>query len=281
MKVYDAKNLKYQDKLAEKRRRVWILKTLFFVGLVIAVVGFILYLLFFSGFLEIKELSVNGLDKVNSDRFHNELNKRLNSKWLGLLEYQRNVFFFNSEDFKAEALVTFMEIKEISVNKEPPHTLNINITERETAGVWCFIDSGSTGLTTSCKYFDKEGILWGEAAKSSGFLILAVDDLRQGSEKIDRGLLDAIMLILERLKEINILVNKFTIPDNFIGDFSAFTSNGYELLFSMDFDVSKQLDVLKIFLAEKKGSGTLNEEYLTPFNPEYIDLRINGRIYYK
>src|SRR3989338_11455753 len=111
MKIYDSKNIKYQDKLAEKRRRVWVLKTLFFVGLFIAVVGFILYLLFFSGFLEIKELSVDGLDKVNSDRFHSELNKRLNSKWLGLVEFQRNMLFFDSDAFSAEVLASFLEVK--------------------------------------------------------------------------------------------------------------------------------------------------------------------------
>src|SRR3989344_4548517 len=170
MRVYDAKNIKYKDGLAGKRRRVWILKILFFVGLVITAVGFILYLLFFFGFLEIKKLSVSGLDKVNSNRFHNELNKKLNSKWLGLLEYQRNVLFFNSDAFKAEILASFPEIKDISMNKELPHALNIDVTERETAGIWCL---------TSCKYFDREGHTWGEAAKSSGFLILVVDDLRQ------------------------------------------------------------------------------------------------------
>jgi len=72
---------------------------------------------------------------------------------------------------------------------------------------------------------------------------------------------------------MNIFINKFTIPDKFISDFSAFTSNGYELLFSTDSDVNKQLEVLEIFLAEKKDDPD--------FKPQYIDLRINGRVYYK
>ncbi|MBI4158265.1 MAG: hypothetical protein HY505_01415 [Candidatus Yanofskybacteria bacterium] len=265
MQVYDAKNIKYKDGLAEKRRRVWVLKTLFFVGLVIAIVGFVLYLLFFSGFLEIKELSVSGLDKVNSNKFHDELNKRLNSKWLGFIEYQRNVLFFSSEDFKAEIFAVFPEIKEISVSKEPPHALNFNVIERATAGIWCFVDD--------CKYFDKEGVLWGEAAKSSGFLILSVDDLRQDSGNIDQALLEIIILISGKLAEINIFVSKFMIPSDFIGDFSTFTSSGYELLFSTDSDISKQLEVLEIFLAEKKDNFD--------FKLQYIDLRINGRVYYK
>lgn len=280
MRVYDAKNIKYRDNLTEKRRRVRVLKILFFAGLVIAIIGFILYLLFFSGFLEIKEVSIEGLDKVSSDEFNGKLNKRLNSKWLGLFEYQRNVIFFGSDNFKVEMLAVFPEMKDISVSKKPLHALNITVTERETAGVWCFVN-GSAEPTTSCKYFDKEGFAWGEAARSSGFLILEVDDLRQGiqetirqdSPQVDRELLDSIILISESMKEKGIFINKFTIQDNFIGDFNAFTSSGYELLFSVDSDVRSQLDTLDIFLAEKKDDPD--------FKPQYIDLRISRRVYYK
>ena len=265
MRIYDAKNLKRYDKLADKRRKVFVLKALFFTGLIIAMAGLILYLLFFSGVLDITEISVSGLDKVNDDAFNTELNSRLNSMWLGVIGFQRNVVFFNSGDFKAEVLAAFPEIKEITTDKEPPHSLNINATERETAGIWCF--------TSGCKYFDKEGNIWGEAARSSGFLILIVDDLRPDSQKIDTGLLEHIILISERLKAKNILLNKFAIPDAFIGDFNAFTSGGYELLFSVDSDIKGQLEVLDIFLAEKTNDPD--------FKPQYIDLRISSRIYYK
>ena len=275
MQVYDAKNLKRYDKLAEKRRRVFILKTLFLSGLTIASAGLILYLLFFSGYLDIKDIAVNGLDKVSSDKFNDELNGRLNSKWLGLIGVQRNVVFFDSDDFKIKTLTVFPEIKDISVKKDLPNGLSIDVTERETAGIWCFTDG--------CRYFDKEGNTWGEAAKSSGFLILVVDDLRQGpptqtmvqqgSPQVNRDLLSSMMFVLERLKEIGVLINKFTIPGEFIGDFSAFTSDGYELLFSLDSNIQGQLDVLEIFLAQKREESG--------FNPIYIDLRINGRIYYK
>ena len=265
MRVYDAKNLKFQDKLAEKRRKVWILKILFFVGLSVVIVGFILYLLFFSGLLEIKEVSVNGLDKVDNDKFNDGFNKRLNSKWLGLLEHQKNMFFFDSGAFKAEAFAVFPEIKGIFISKKPPHALDIDVTEREIAGIWCFVDG--------CKYFDKEGVTWGETTRSSGFLILVVDDLRLDSQSIDLKLVADMMLIYERLKETNILVSKFTVPDNFIGDFNAHTSRSYKLMFSMDSNIKDQLEVLKIFLAEKQKESE--------FGPQYVDLRINGRVYFK
>jgi hypothetical protein len=280
LRVYDAKNIKFKDGLTEKRRRVFVLKILFFVGLVITVVGFVLYLLFFSGLLEIKEVSVNGLNKVSSDEFNNRLNDRLNSKWLGLLERQKNVVLFDSDAFRAEVFIAFPEIKNISINKKPPHTLNIDVTERATSGIWCFIDD--------CKYFDEEGSVWGEAVKSSGFLILVIDDLRQNIQELDLDLLADIMLISERLKEMNIFVNRFVISEDSNGDFTGqAVSNGYavSILFSTDSDISGQLEVLEIFLAEKKDPSApdpVGEQVDDiDFRPQYIDLRINGRIYYK
>lgn len=278
MKVYDAKNLKYQDKLAEKRRRVLIFKILFFIGLAIAAIGFLFYLFFFSGLFEIREVSIGGLDKISKDEFMRILDGKTDSKRFGFLEYQKNIIFFNSGVFKAEALAAFPGIKDLSVAKKLPHILDINITEREAAGIWCFLDDGSNPFTTNCRYFDKEGNTWGEAAKSSGFLILNVDDNRRLNEKKpDTALLAGMTFILSRLKEINIFVRKFIIPENFIGDFRALTSENYDLIFSADSDIAKQLEVLKIFLAEKRDSSSA----AVGFNPQYIDLRINGRIYYK
>ena len=265
MRPAQVNTIKYKDNLAEKRRKVYLLKTLFFVGLAIVIVGLLLYLFFFSGLLEIKEISVNGLNKVDKEKFDDNLNERLDSRWLGYVENQKNVVFFDSDAFKAEVLSAFPEIKEVSINKNPPHSLDINVTERITAGIWCFEDN--------CKYFDAEGNTWGETAKSSGFLILSVEDLRRDSKDIDMGLLGEMILISEHLKEIDIFVNKFIIPENYIGDFDVLTSKDYKLIFSIDSDIEEQLEILDIFLAEKQKEPE--------FKPQYIDLRINGRIYFK
>ncbi len=280
MRVYNVKNIKYHDRLAEKKRKVFVLKILFFVGLTIVFVGLIFYLVFFSSFFKISQVNVNGLDKVSKDEFNGQFNKRLNSKWIGLLKHQGNVAFFNSDAFRAEILAVFPEIKDVSVKKELPHTLNIDITERVTTGIWCFVSQNlgefaelATPSSSGCKYFDEEGNVWGEAVRSVGFLILVVDDLRQNAEEINTDLLSDIIFISKRLKEIDVFTDKFTVPDEFIGDFSAFTSSGYELLFSTDSDMGEQLEVLKIFLAEKRDEPG--------FSPQSIDLRINGRVYFK
>ncbi len=272
MKVYDAKQVGYEDRIIKKRRRTFVLRLLFFIGLVIVIIGILLYLFFFSGLLEIKKVSVNGLDKIDGDEFNSQLNKRFDSKLLGLFEYQKNVVFFDGDDFRAEILSVFPEIKEITVHKEPPHTLSIDVEEKETAGIWCF-KNDLDPLISDCKYFDKKGNIWGEAAMSSGFLVLNVDDRRRLEvQKTDFELLADIVQISERLKEMNIFVRKFIIPDDYFGDFEALTADNYKLLFSTDSDIEEQLDVLEIFLIDKKRDN---------LKFQYIDLRINGRVYYK
>ena len=282
MQVYDAKNAKRYDKLAEKRRKVFVLKTLFFAGLFIAMVGFAFYILFFSGLLDIKDVSISGLNKTDKEKFHEMLNSKIDSRWMKYVESQKNTLFFKTTAFKAEISARFPEIKEISVGKKLPHSLNISIVERETAGVWCFTESGLTRstnsgqatLTTNCRYFDKEGVIWGEATESLGFLILNVKDMRRlDKQAIDSGLLATIMFVSDRLKEMDILVSRFIVPEDFFGDFKAQTSRGYELLLSIDSNIKEQLEALQIFLAEKQKEPE--------FKPQYIDLRINGRVYYK
>ena len=70
----------------------------------------------------------------------------------------------------------------------------------------------------------------------------------------------------------NIRVNKIEIRPDSINDFYIYTTNGFYIIFNMEISIPKQIEVLKIFLAEKGQD----------FKPtEYIDLRIEGRVYYK
>jgi hypothetical protein len=265
MKAYDGKKLKFQNNLDKKRKRIFVLKYFFFAGLIFIIFSSFVYLLFFSGILEIKNISVEGLDKIDQQEIYKKISDKLNSKLLGILPYQKNIVFFRPNSFKAEILKTFPEIKDISVSKEPPHSLNINIIERKVVGVWCFVNN--------CKYFDEEGVMWGKAPKSSGFIFIIVEDLRTNIFTIDNVLLKNVLFISDRLKQSNIFIKKFVIPDNFVDDFSIFTSDNYELKLSLDSDIKEQLDALDIFLVDKKNN--------VDFHPKYIDLRINGRIYYK
>src|SRR3989344_4539714 len=71
--------------------------------------------------------------------------------------------------------------------------------------------------------------------------------------------------------KISVAIRKNQIPNDSINDFHVYTAKGYYVTFSADSEISKQIESLEIFLADKKEG----------FAVEYLDARIPGRIYYK
>ena len=131
----------------------------------------------------------------------------------------------------------------------------------------------------NCYYFDDEGVLWGKALRSSGSLLLNVDDLRptveggstDSSIKVDDQLLRAIKELTDELKNIDIKINKIEIPSDSIGELRIYTIRGYYLIVDIESSIKSQIDILRILLKEKGES----------FSPQYINLKVEGRAYYK
>ncbi len=261
MRPVNIKRLNYKDEVVRRHRRAFVLKiVLWGLGTVIVVAGLI-YLFFFSSLFDIREVSFNGLDTVNSEEFKGKIDERLGQKVLGFLPRRNNIFFSNTGNFEAEIASAYPVFKSVKVEKKMTHGLVFNFTERKPAGIWCF--------KNSCSYFDDNKILWGQPAKSSGFIFLAVDDQRSGIEKIDDEFFGPIM---EVAKNLSGDIKNIIIPESSFSDFRVYTSD-YYIIFTIDSDVQNQLDVLKIFLREKSKEAD--------FHPQYIDLRIEGRVYYK
>ena len=82
---------------------------------------------------------------------------------------------------------------------------------------------------------------------------------------------EAFNLISLSFDKISVAIRKIQIPNDSINDFHVYTAKGYYVTFSADSEISKQIESLEIFLADKKEG----------FAVEYLDARIPGRIYYK
>ncbi len=272
------RNANYRDTLARDRRRRFVFKMVISLVVVGAVLSGAVYLLFFSKALDIRDISINGLETVDSSSVMADVRTAIESKKFKYLEPQKDILLFNAEKIKEKLLTDLPILKKVDIKKNFRHGLVLNLVERKPSGVWCFSDGhGLTPLTTSCHYFDEDGVLWGEAIKSSGFLFLTINDARtvDGSpySSIDKSFLDSIKTAVDKLKSINIIVKEATIPDNSAGDFNLSVGGGYDLKFNVDSDIASQVEILKIFLNDKAGDPN--------FKPQYIDLRIAGRVYYK
>lgn len=263
----NVKKLNYKDEVASRHRRFFILKIVATIVGVVAVVAGLVYFLFFSRVFDVREVGFNGLDTVSSDEFRAKIDENLNQKILKYLPRRNNIFSVNIGNFEKEFASAYPVLKSVNVQKNLFHGLVFNFLERKPAGIWCF---GSVSLTTGCSYFDENKVLWGQPAKSSGFIFLIIEDQRRKAERqIDD---DFFKPIMEVTKSMFGEIRNIVIPTDSFNEFRVYTAN-YYIIFSTDLDTQNQLDTLKIFMNDKNKDSN--------FHPQYIDLRINGRVYYK
>ena len=295
MRPVDVKKLKYKDKLASKRRQKFRLKSMLIGVVVVVILAGIGYALFYAPWFKVNSVIFEGLTDGHQNDVQKVVDDALSRKILGI-PIGRDIFFLRSGSLVADLTSQFSFLESVSVQKKYFHTLKILATERQAEGVWCFgstpsTSSGQVTLTTStsspdCRYFDKNGVTFGQAIQSSGVLLLNINDLRVVSAStslttVDSRFLEAIQTVVPELTSQDVKVKNITIPVGTYTEFDVLVSTNsdasvggaYALKFSLDSDIKNQLDIFRIFRTQKMADGALR--------PQYVDLRFDGRVYYK
>jgi hypothetical protein len=269
----------YPDALKEKRKRrkmrIAFLVFCSLAGLII----FLSYTLFFSGWFLIKEIKISGYEEISESEIRDLVDGYLNKKYL--LNYIKpfsNILFMSSEAIEHSLREKFPKIGEADVDKHLfGRNLTIEINEREIFGIWCkYIESGEN---QQCFYFDDSGNMFKPAPKLSSEIFLIIEDGRGRDFKLtdtfdDKELFEKINLarnILDELKFIR--YSNFFLPQGSF-EFWIKTREGWYVYLDKESDISTQLVSLKKFLEEKLSESRRQ-------TLQYIDLRINNRIYYK
>ena len=282
MRPVDVRKLKYQDKLASKRRRSLNVKVgLISIAIVVILAG-IGYALFYAPWLKITSVTFEGFTSGHQNDVRQVVDVALGRKIFGISVGQ-DIFFLRSGSLVADLTSQFSFIESVSVQKKYFHTLKVIATERQAEGVWCFT---STGSVPDCRFFDSDGVTFGQAIQSSGVLLLNVNDLRVVSAStslttVDSRFLEAIQTVVPILANQGVKIKNITIPTDTYTEFDILVddpallagASGYLVKLSLDSDIKSQLDIFRIFRIQKLISGALR--------PQYIDLRFDGRIYYK
>ncbi len=226
------------------------------------IVIFLVYALFFSGWFLIKGIELSGNQEVDEEEIR---------KTVGQFS---NILFSSSKEIEDSLKKNFPIIGRADVSKNFFNKrLSVRIDEREAAGIWC------RHLEDQCFYFDKDGFLFKPAARFSGEAFLTIEDGR-GKVLDLAGILDEKELIekmnsakriLDELKFIA-YSNFFLAPGSF--EFWIKTKEGWYVYLDKESDIPTQLVALKKFLEEKLPVSRRQ-------NLQYIDLRVNNRIYYK
>ncbi|MEK7659129.1 MAG: FtsQ-type POTRA domain-containing protein [Patescibacteria group bacterium] len=252
----------YRDELRDKRKKRKIRVAFLVVSSLSFFIIFVVYALFFSGWFSVKGIELSGNQKVGEE----EIKK--------IIKPFSNILFSSSQKIENSLKKNFPIIGQANVSKNFFNKyLNVRIDERKTTGIWC--RSGND----RCFYFDKDGFLFKPAARFSGETFLAIEDGRGGDFKLtdsfdDKELFEKINLTKDILDELKIVAynNFFLPPDSF--EFWIKTKDGWYIYLDKESNIQAQLVVLKKFLEEKLSVDRRQ-------NLQYIDLRVNNRIYYK
>jgi len=135
------------------------------------------------------------------------------------------------------------------------------------------------GEIGECYYIDEEGIIFERAPQTSGVLVLVIKDessarAELGKNVIAKESIANFVNLREYLSaQLNLRALDFVIKSDAPGDLKVHTNEGWYILFDASRDLKDQLQNLKLVLEEK-----IKEERK---NLEYVDLRIENRIYYK
>lgn len=242
----------------DKRKIKWFL-------LVALIVGGSTYLFLYTSVFAIQTINLQGFDQTNEETVRAQIQSWIDKKTL-YLPIRQDILFFRTSAAEAKLANTFPSLVDIQITKQYPNSITVKGTERMPVGVWC--------LEKECAYYDAGGYRWGGAIASVGVLLTSVTDERPNQTTLDPVFFKAIQTVTSRLPSMGVVLQKIEIPADSFNEFKVYTASGYYLLFALDSNINDQVDVLRIFLDQKKSDPNFHPQ-------QYIDLRLNGRVYFK
>lgn len=276
-KSYHGSSFGFSSKRGKKR----LIVIIFYAVIILTLVSGSGYFFVFSKFFKIKNISVIGNDYIVSAAIIDSFNDVLNQKKFVVLK-NNNINFLNIDDAKTDLMSAFPRIEEINLEKKYPSDIKIAIKEKEVSEILCkgdkYWDGKKEEDTSKCYFIDKNGVAFDEAAQTQGFLILKIIDKREqdiglNSKALNKEFVDFVGVIRKKFKSVLSQNIKWFVLEHPAQREVVAVVDNWKIIFNIEGSPEKQLFVLKEVM-EKEIKDQKN-------NLEYVDLRIDGRAYYK
>ena len=265
MRVVKIKDANSRNRLVQRKRRLVVFWRIARTAALFVFLSGIFYLFFFSQVFQINEIKISGLELVSEVDVRTSIENTLDQKEFKHIRPNRNIFLFDAAALASTFVEKYPELESAASKKDFFHVVEFNFVERKTVGIWCHNEE--------CLYFDKTGTTWGKAPKSSGTLLMSIIDERETRPaRLDSDMLKAFGEAEDSIAHIGSGIKNVVIPKDSFRDFWVHTTMGYPIILNLDSDMPGQFKIFKVFLDQREG-----EEFI----PQYVDLRIDGRIYYK
>lgn len=276
-KSYQGSSFGFSKQKNRKRLIFKVLIALAFLGVALGSV----YFFTLSRFFKINNISVSGNDYVVTAAIITGFNDMMGEEKY-LLFKNDNINLLDIGIAEKKMMEAFPRIEEVKIIKKYPSSVKISIKEKEIAEILCQEKNNHIEKyieTSKCFFIDKNGIAFDEAAQTQGFLILKILDRRNidinlNAKALSPEFVEFVGTIRKNFKNVlpgdNI---KWFILDHPAQREATAIVDDWKIVFDTSGDPNRQLFVLKEIL-EKEVKDQKNLL-------EYIDLRVNGRAYYK
>ncbi|MAF20820.1 MAG: hypothetical protein CMI55_04015 [Parcubacteria group bacterium] len=263
----------------KKKKKKSSLRRIIFRGLFFCILVGLAYFLIWSPFFWVKEIEVN--QAQFSSQSIEIVQDILNQRFWKLIP-QKSIFLVSADKIRTEILDRFPEIKQVAVIKKIPRRLEVIIDKREKIGIWCQIEwldlATSTGQILNrerkinqCFQIDNQGVIFKESPLISGSMILNIYSQDQSVQIRDEVISSEIVdFVIAVNKGLSLRIDDFELIS--IEDLKAKTSAGWHIYFNPSYSADAQIKALE---------AVLESEIQDPNSLEYIDLRIENRVYYK
>ncbi len=272
----------------------------------------LLYFLFYHPYFKVKEINISGAENISVEEIRETIRGFLEGEKYYFLA-QDNIILAPARKIERGLLDKFLRIRSVKVSKKIPRALSVKIKERQRAGIWCKIEKTRTEqpaeeiatstednllIATSteeimaeeasfkreikeCFYLDREGTIYKSSPFVSGSWVVNIYDPSStaglGEQVVASETVDFILLINEEIKKVHTAAGQSLGKVEFeiasAEDLRAILPSGCQIYFNPSYSGQYQIRALQMILDEE-----VKESYPSL---EYVDLRIEGRVYYK
>ena len=259
----------FSTKQKKKKQKRFIFSIL---SLVVAVGLFIWgawWVIIKSPLLQVAHIEVKGTNYLSPDIVAQTIRRQIEEKdhplqkWLGA----NNILAWPSGKMDSPEKL-FANVQEVILSKQIfSRKIVAEVTERARMGAWC--------ANNECYWFDEKGVIYQKSTVPEGASIIKVNDktgrsFKTGDIVLPDFLLTHFLTVLKVLTENSLSVKEINVNDLSQQEITVILYKGPELRFSLKFS-SINANTAIAYLVKNK----------TFYQLEYIDFRVENRVYYK
>ncbi|HAV11863.1 MAG TPA: hypothetical protein DCX32_04990 [Candidatus Moranbacteria bacterium] len=235
------------------------------------------YVVIFSPFLAVEKVKIEGTRKLGSVEVLAAASAVYDGRYLGIFP-KDNFLLFPKRAVIKKLEDDFKRIRTVEVKKTFPSGALIRVEERESLLLWCDTSGECFIIDENGFAYHKVGLDSREVLENNLMRVLGQDDRKvsEGEKVLDAEKVSFLMDakdVMEKSADMRI-VGEARAKSRIAEEVTLRSLEGWDILVSTSFPLERAGNFLKLFLDKEISSEDRGKL-------EYVDLRVENRIYYK